>query len=85
MSHEFFRSLAEEVVEREWLYCRLIGGPSAGDVVEVKSDCDVFYVPIRSCPPILDLKLKEPLKPAFTQATYVRLGFLSTQFYFVDE
>lgn len=83
----FYRNFAEEVLSRPWLYCRLIGGPAAGEIVEVKSDRDVLYVPVRSPLPPLDFKSNAgpPEMPKFTQVTYVRSQFLPTQFYYEDE
>ena len=83
----FYRNFAEEVVDRTTLFCRLIGGPAAGEIIQIRSGRDVIYIPIRSnmSPPSikLDEQSNVPI-PKFAQAKYVRSDFLPTLFYYED-
>lgn len=75
-------SLREETESRQWLYCRLIGGPASGEIIEASKESDVYFVPIFEAPHQVSLDCMS--KPPYKRACYVRSHSTPTYFYFKD-
>lgn len=87
MVSEFHKRYAEEVVSKQSLYCRLIGGPAAGDVMEVSSLVDTIF--IKRIKPVDYATLYGTGTDFLTKDTvvskYVRNEYMPSQFYHSED
>lgn len=57
----WLEDVTAETDARDWLYCRMIGGRSAGDVIAISSGMSVFNVPRDAVLPVQNSSGHPPL------------------------
>jgi hypothetical protein len=82
---EYRNQIVDEMAARDFLYCRLIGGPCQGEIIEVRHEASCIDVPIYRPPDFGGFSLNPPTLGDMKKniAHYHRSDSMPTEFHHV--